>query len=107
MKYAVIETGGKQYRITEGQTLNVEKLKQPSSKQKNQEVVFENVLLVVDEGKAKIGQPFLDVKVKAKILEDFKDKKVVIAKYKAKTGYSRRVGHRQPLTKVQIEKIES
>ena len=110
MKYAVIKTGGKQYKVSEGQILEIEKLKQASSKKdldKNEKIDFDEVLLLVEENKAKIGQPFLDVKVSAKVVDQIKDKKINILKYKAKTGYARRVGHRQKKTKVIIEKISS
>ena len=110
MKYAVIKTGGKQYKVSEGQILEIEKLKQASSKKdldKNEKIDFDEVLLLVEENKAKIGQPFLDVKVSAKVVDQIKDKKINILKYKAKTGYSRRMGHRQKKTKVLIEKIGS
>ena len=108
MKYAVIKTGGKQYKVAEGQTIVVEKLKNPSSNEdlKNGEPVeFDKVLLVVDGDKAKIGQPTLDTKIKGKIVDQVKAKKISVFKYKAKTGYHRKIGHRQKLTKVLIEKI--
>ena len=108
MKYAVIKTGGKQYKGIEGQTLEIEKLKQASSKKdldKNSKIHFNEVLLLVEDNKAKIGQPFVDAKVSAKVIDQIKDKKINILKYKAKTGYSRRMGHRQTKTKVLIEKI--
>ncbi len=108
MKYAVIKTGGKQYKVSEGQTLEIEKLKQASSKadlDKNSKVDFDEVLLLVKDEKVKIGQPFVNAKVSAKVVDQVKDKKINILKYKAKTGYSRRVGHRQQKTKILIEKI--
>ena len=110
MKYAVIKTGGKQYKVSEGQTLEIEQLNQASSKQgldKNSKIDFDEVLLLVEDNKAKVGQPFVDVKVSATVVDQIKDKKINILKYKAKTGYSRRVGHRQIKTKVLIEKIGS
>ena len=103
MKYAVIKTGGKQYKVEEGQTLTVEKL----AVEKNNPVEFDEVLLLVDDEKVKVGQPTLEAKVTAKVVEQFKDKKIDVFKYKAKTGYKRKLGHRQQLTKVLIEKIES
>lgn len=110
MKYAVIKTGGKQYKVSEGQTLEIEKLGQSSSNkntEKNSAVEFDKVLLLVEDGRAEIGQPFLNTKVKAKVVDQMKDKKINVFKYKAKTGYARRLGHRQQKTKVLIEKIAS
>jgi large subunit ribosomal protein L21 len=101
MKYAVIKTGGKQYKIQEGQTLKIEKL----DAEKNKPVEFDEVLLFVEDGKAKIGQPTLGMKVKGKIVSQEKDKKIDVFKYKAKTGYHKKLGHRQLITKVLIEKI--
>lgn len=102
MKYAVITTGGKQYKVKEGDTISIEKL----NLEKNKPVEFKEVLLFVEDGKAKIGQPTVSAKVKAKIVDQVRDKKIQVFKYKAKTGYQRKVGHRQSLTKVLIEKIE-
>jgi len=101
MKYAVIKTGGKQYKVTEGQSLLVEKL----NIEKNKPIEFDQVLLLVEDEKAKIGQPLVDVKVKAKVLDQVKAEKIDVFKYKAKTGYHKKIGHRQNLTKIQIEKI--
>jgi large subunit ribosomal protein L21 len=101
MKYAVIKTGGKQYKVTEGQSLLVEKL----NIEKNKPIEFDNVLLLVEDDKTKIGQPLLDVKVRAKVLDQVRAEKIDIFKYKAKTGYHKKMGHRQNLTKIQIEKI--
>jgi len=101
MKYAVIKSGGKQYRVSEGQTLTVEKL----DIEKNKPVEFGEVLLLVEDDKAKIGQPRLDSKVKARVVDQIKGEKIDVFKYKAKTGYHRKIGHRQQLTKVLIEKI--
>jgi large subunit ribosomal protein L21 len=101
MKYSVIKTGGKQYKVTEGQSLLVEKL----NIEKNKPIEFDNVLLLVEDDKTKIGQPLLDVKVRAKVLDQVRAEKIDIFKYKAKTGYHKKMGHRQNLTKIQIEKI--
>ena len=100
MKYAVIKSGGKQYKVSEGQTLTVEKL----DADKNKPVEFDEVLLLVEDGKVKIGQPILSEKVKARVVDQTKEKKIDVFKYKAKTGYHRKVGHRQQRTKVLIEK---
>jgi len=101
--YAVIQTGGKQYKVEKGMVLEVEKLPVETDKK----YTFEHVLLVVD-GKSEpmVGQPYVaGAVVKANILAQDKDEKVVIFKYKRKTGYQRKTGHRQPLTRLQIEDI--
>lgn len=105
-KIAVIKTGGKQYKVQEKEILRVEKLPVEEGKS----VAFDQVLLVSDEkGKdVKIGTPIVDkAKVTAKVLEQGKAKKVTVIKYKAKVRYTRKKGHRQPYTKVQIEKISA
>jgi large subunit ribosomal protein L21 len=100
--YAVIETGGKQYRVIEGQTLPVERL----AGEPNSAFVFDRVLLVSDGEAVTIGQPYLKgVSVAATIVEEKKDAKVIIRKFKPKTGYNRTRGHRQIYTLVKIEKI--
>jgi len=101
MKYAVIRSGGKQYKVSEGQTLTIEKL----PVEKDKPVEFDEVLLLVEEGKTEIGQPRLETKVKARVVGQLKGEKIDVFKYKAKTGYHRKVGHRQQLTKVLIEKV--
>ena len=101
--YAVIQTGGKQYRVSEGDILNVEKL----AVEAGENVVFDKVLTVVNDGDVMIGKPVVEgAKVTAKVLAQGKEKKVLVFKYKAKSNYRRRQGHRQPFTKVTIEKIE-
>ena len=101
--YAVIATGGKQYRVSEGDVIFVEKL----AGEVDESLVFNDVLTVVNDGDVKIGAPFLDgAKVTAKVLKQGKDKKILVYKYKSKANYRRRQGHRQPYTKVSIEKIE-
>lgn len=100
---AIIETGGKQYRVAEGDSLKVEKL--PLAKDKG-EVVFDKVLLVADGDKIKVGTPYLEgATVIAKFEEEGRAKKITIVKYKAKSNYHIKTGHRQPFTKVKIEKI--
>ena len=100
--YAIIKTGGKQYGVEEGKVITIEKLEA----QQGEEVTFEEVLLVSGDA-VKIGQPTVaGAKVTAKVLEQGKEAKIRIFKYKAKSNYRRRQGHRQPFTKVQIEKIE-
>lgn len=101
--YAIIKTGGKQYRVQEGDNIFVEKL----ASDVDSEVVFDQVLAVVNDGDVKVGSPVVEgAKVTAKVLEQVKEKKVLVFKYKAKSDYRRRQGHRQPYTKVVIEKIE-
>ena len=101
--YAIIKTGGKQYRVQEGDSIFVEKL----AADVDAEVVFDQVLAVVNDGDVKVGAPVVEgAKVTAKVLEQGKQKKIRIFKYKAKSNYRRRMGHRQPYTKVTIEKIE-
>ena len=101
--YAIIKTGGKQYRVQEGDNIFVEKL----AADVDSEVVFDQVLAVVNDGDVKVGAPVVEgAKVTAKVVEQGKQKKIRIFKYKAKSNYRRRMGHRQPYTKVAIEKIE-
>ena len=104
MKYAVIKTGGKQYRVSEGDEIEIEKIVTPEGKTHT----FNEVLLLVDEKKLKIGQPqAAGVKVKTKVLSHFKGKKIRVATYKAKSRYRRVKGHRQQLTRVKILSILS
>ena len=101
--YAIIKTGGKQYRVQEGDNIFVEKL----DADVDSNVVFDQVLAVVNEGDVKVGAPVVEgAKVTAKVLAQGKEKKILVFKYKAKSNYRRRQGHRQPFTKVSIEKIE-
>ena len=101
MKYAIIETGGKQYRVEEGQILNVEKL--PSA---SESIVFDKVVAYNDGGGLKVGAPYLkDVKVEARFLGEERGSKVVIFKYKRRKSYDKKIGHRQIYTKIKIEKI--
>lgn len=103
LMYAIIKTGGKQYRVQEGDSIFVEKL----ASEVDAEVVFDQVLAIVNNGDVKVGTPVVEgAKVTAKVLEQGKQKKIRIFKYKAKSNYRRRQGHRQPYTKITIEKIE-
>ena len=100
--YAVIETGGKQYRVQEGDVVFVEKL----SASEGDSVDFDKVLLCSNDDGLKVGKPYVDgSKVQGTVLSQGKDKKIIVYKYKAKKNYSKRQGHRQPHTKVKIEKI--
>lgn len=100
--YAVIETGGKQYRVKEGDVVFVEKL----DAQEGDVVSFDKVLLVSKDGDINAGKPYVDgVKVEGTVLEQGKAKKIIVFKYKAKKNYRKKQGHRQPFTKVKIDKI--
>ena len=99
--YAIIRTGGKQYKVAAGDEILIEKLEAAV----DAEVEFD-VLLVSDESGVKVGKPVLDgVKVKGKVLEHGKGKKVVVFKYKPKKNIRTKRGHRQPYTKVEILSI--
>lgn len=103
--YAVIETGGKQYKVAEGDVIYVEKL----DAEVDSTVELGNVLIVSkdDEGLV-VGKPVVEgAKVNAKVLAQGKSKKVVVFRYKAKKDYRKKQGHRQPYTKLQIEKIDA
>jgi large subunit ribosomal protein L21 len=104
MKYAVILTGGKQYKVSEGDIISVDKLEG----KKDEKINFEQVLLVADDGKISLGKPELkNVKVLGKIIDQFKGEKVRVSKFKSKVRVRRAMGFRAQLTKVQIEKIGS
>jgi large subunit ribosomal protein L21 len=100
--YAVIETGSKQYKVNQGDTIDVELLGiEPEGK-----VSFDKVLLISGDDKVEIGTPYLTkAKVSGKVVSIFKDKKVVSFKYKHKTNHHRTKGHRQVLAKVLIEEV--
>jgi large subunit ribosomal protein L21 len=102
--YAVIKTGGKQYRVTQGQDVKVEKI--PG--QTGEEVVFDKVLVVSDGENMTIGKPYVDnAKVLGKLARQAKDRKVPVFKYKKRKGYRRNKGHRQDFSLVRIENIQS
>ena len=101
MEYAIIRTGGKQYKVTPGDIIEIDRLPQD----KTEDVIFEDVLLHVLDNKIEIGKPRLKAKVKAKILEHKKGEKIRVSKFKAKSRYRKTIGFRAFLTKVQIEKI--
>lgn len=101
--YAIIETGGKQYRVEEGKSVRVEKL--PA--EKGEEVVFDRVLLYSDGRETEVGSPYLDrCRVKGKVTAQGRGRKIVVFKYKAKKNYRRKQGHRQPFTEVLVNQIE-
>ena len=100
--HAIIETGGKQYKVAEGDTLFIEKLPVEAG----EAVTFDKVLAVIDGDNVTVGTPVVEgAKVDASVVKNGKGKKVVIFKYKPKKGYRRKQGHRQPYTKVTIGKI--
>ncbi len=100
---AIIETGGKQYTVSENTILKVEKL----GKTKGDEVEFDKVLMVKDNEGVKVGKPFVEgAKVRGRVLREGRDKKIIVFKYKNKVNYHKKTGHRQPFTEVMIEKIE-
>ncbi len=100
--YAVIETGGKQYKVSEGDTLFVEKL----GAEAGSTVTFDKVLLVADGEDVKVGAPYVDgAAVTANVVKEGKSKKIYVFKMKRKKNYRRKQGHRQPYTKVEITGI--
>ena len=100
-KIAVIKTGGKQYKIQEGETIKVEKL----MAEKGQKIKLDT-LLIADGANLELGQPSLGEKVEVEILETAKGPKVTVVKYKNKTRYKKTVGHRQQYTAVKVVKID-
>lgn len=101
MKYAVIKTGGKQYKVKEGDVIEVDRLSE-----KGQKVVFDNLLLVVTDGAVKIGKPkILKGKVEAQLIENIRGEKIRVSKFKAKVRYRKTTGFRANLSKVKITKI--
>ena len=98
---AIFVTGGKQYKVSEGDVIYVEKLDF-----EGETVEFDNVLMTIDGDDVKVGAPKVEgAKVTAKLVKNGKSKKIMVFKFKAKKNYRRRQGHRQPYTKLQIEKI--
>ena len=101
--YAIIATGGKQYKVTEGDIIRVEKL----GAEKDSVVSFDQVL-AVNNGELKIGNPTVaGATVSATVIEEGRGRKVIVYKYKRKTGYHKKNGHRQAYTQVKIEKINA
>ena len=102
--YAVIESCGKQYKVTEGDVVFFEKLEAEEGKT----ITFDHVILVSDEGKIQVGNPYVNgVKVEGKVISHGKAKKIIVFKMKAKKNYRRKQGHRQPYTKVEITTIKT
>lgn len=104
MMFAIIETGGKQYKVEEGTIIDVEKL----DAEAQGTVTFDRVLLVENGGEVQVGQPFVaGATVSATVLNHVKDDKKIVFKFKPKTGYKRKAGHRQPLTTIKVSAINS
>jgi large subunit ribosomal protein L21 len=102
--YAVVATGGKQYRVSIGDELFIEKI----AGEAGDSVIFDHVLALSDDSGMRVGTPCLeDVTVDAEIVKQGKQKKVIVYKYKAKKGYRRKKGHRQPYTRVRIAAINA
>ena len=102
--YAVIVTGGKQYKVQEGEILFIERL----DKEISDDIVFDNVLVLSDDNGVKFGTPNVEgATVSAKVISHGKDKKIIVFKYRPKKDSKKKQGHRQPYTKIQIEKIKA
>ena len=100
--YAIVETGGKQYRVSEGDIIRAERLKAEAG----ESVILDKVLIIGSEAETLVGSPYLDgAFVETEVLENGKGKKVIIFKYKAKKRYRKKQGHRQPYTDLEIKKI--
>lgn len=102
--YAIIETGGKQYKVQEGETLYLEKL----NSEPGEVVEVDRVLVLEQDGAVKIGSPLVDgAKVMLKVERHGRGKKIIVFKYKAKKNYRRKQGHRQSFTQVTVDKIQA
>ena len=100
--YAIIETGGKQYTVSEGDVIFVEKL----DVEAGSAVTIDKVLVVADGADVKVGAPYVEgASVSASAVKNGKEKKIIVYKYKPKKGYHKKQGHRQPYTKLEITKI--
>ena len=102
--YAIIETGGKQYKVEVGSKIKVEKLNVAAG----ESITFDKVIAVSKEDQLTVGSPVVEgVTVKADVVEEGKGKKIIVYKYKSKKGYHKKQGHRQPYTQVKITSIEA
>ena len=100
--YAIIETGGKQLKVEAGDAIFVEKLEVEAG----EKVTFDKVILVSEEGKVQVGNPYVKgIKVEGKVVSHGKAKKIIVFKMKAKKNYRRKQGHRQPYTKLIVDAI--
>ena len=101
--YAIIETGGKQYKVQSGDVIFIEKLEVEAEST----ITFDKVIAIAEGSDVKVGAPYVaDAKVSATVVKNGKSKKIYVFKYKAKKNEKKKIGHRQDYTKVQIEKIE-
>ena len=101
--FAIIKTGGKQYKVSEGDVIKVEKIEAEAG----DKIEFDQVLMVAGDD-VKVGSPVVEgAKVSAEVLDQKKDKKIVIFKFKAKKNYRKKKGHRQPFTRLEVTKIEA
>ena len=101
--YAIIETGGKQYKVEQGDFVFIEKL----NVEAGETVTFDKVLVVGGDG-VKVGAPYVEgATVSANVVKNGKDKKIIVYKYKPKKGYHKKQGHRQPYTKLEIKAIKA
>ena len=102
--YAIIETGGKQYRVQPGDVLRLDRL----AAEEQETVVFDRVLAVKDGDQLRIGSPLVEgARVTGRVLDHGRGRKVIVFKYRPKVNYRRKRGHRQPYTRVKIERIEA
>ncbi len=100
--FAIIETGSKQYKVTQGTILDIEKLEIEAK----EDVIFDKVLLIADENDLVVGKPFIEkATVKATVLEQVKADKIIVFKFKNKTGFKKKQGHRQKLTRIRVNEI--
>ena len=105
--YAVIETGGKQYRVKAGDEIDIERLPTSGDDAENKEIVFDRVLMVGGDGDVQVGSPVLEgATVRGTRVREFRDKKVLVFKRKRRKGYRRKNGHRQSLLRVRIDDIQ-
>lgn len=101
--YAIIQTGGKQYRVQEGDILKIERLEGEAG----EKLILDQVLMVKDDNGTRIGTPTVnDAQVTVEVIEQGREKKIVVYKYKRRKNYRRKQGHRQAYTKVIVQKIE-
>lgn len=101
--YAIIETGGKQYRVAQGDTIRVEKL----AHAEGEVVELDRILALSKDGQLSVGKPYVEgAKVTATVLQNGKADKIIVFKYKPKKNYRKKQGHRQPFTELQIDQIE-
>ena len=100
--YSIIEVGGKQYTVKQGDQIAIDKV----NKKENEKIEFNNIIMIKDNDKVEMGSPYLkNAKVEAKVLGDGRDKKVYTFKYRKRHTFKKLIGHKQPYTMVEIEKI--